>query len=71
MIKNQGGFGTTIVIVLVVWFFAMLAIGFFVLGKNNGKVANYQECVDAKDSVLLETSPQQCMLGTQRFTKPN
>ena len=72
MSKNQDGFGTTIIVVLVVWFFVMLAVGFFVFSKkDSGAVGSFQECIDSPGSVLLETYPEQCVIGEQRFNNPN
>ncbi|HAG27319.1 TPA: hypothetical protein DCG61_00840 [Patescibacteria group bacterium] len=59
---NQKNLITTIIVV------ALIAAGFYFLTREDGKVSNFEECVEAGNPVM-ESYPRQCSSDGQTFVE--
>lgn len=66
--KNQNGYGP-VLIVAAIALVAVVIAGWAIYSKNkHTAITNYQECIAAKDALILETYPEQCVVNGQKFT---
>lgn len=66
--KNQNGYGL-VLIVATIALIVVVTAGWAIYSKNkHTAITNYQECIAAKDALILETYPEQCVVNSQKFT---
>lgn len=65
--KNQNGYGLVLIIAAIA--LVVVIAGWAIYSKNkHTAITNYQECIAAKDALILETYPEQCVVNGQKFT---